>query len=912
MRRSSSIPFAVALFILVALALTPFALATPASAAPAGWTRIATGGLGNPQNGAMFPFIEFQGKAYSFVPNTSGGGGPSIPAPVWAYDGQRFAKAAADGFGDVNNSSLSPGAIFQGQLYMGTSNYNGGGQLWRTPDGTHWERVGQAVLSNPNNTNYWPLGVQDGKLVVASDNYQAGVQAWTYDGSNFVRANTDGFGEDAVALSMGATLNGRVNVIIQRYSQGTGLQEPLIPLAYAGGTTWEATGEKGFGDTANTASYVLERDGQFLYAGTFNDNGGQVWRFDGTDWTEIDIGPLSTPQNNLMLAFAYQGNVFVGTSFQPHDGPPTGPGKLYRQKTDGSFDAITTDGFGDPNNVIAFVGTVFKGMYLAGTFNMNGFQVWSSPAGAAISAITPSSGALGSTVTITGNEFGSPGDTAAGGSAPGYVSFNGAKVLAVDAISWTNTKIVLDVPDGATAGPVTVTTSSGASNSVTFQPTLSKSFYFAEGSTRSNAVDGVFDEYLCMMNPGDSAATVGVTYMMTDGNQRSETYGVAARSRMTVDVRADVGSGQDVSIMAKSDKPIVAERSMYFDYHGKWAGGDAVVGATAPNSRWYFAEGTTRDNPRDGSFDEYICLMNPGDTQATATINYVVGGGEGTAPVATPGTVTIPSHSRVTRDVAQDVGREKDVSAVVTSDVPIVAERPIYFDYHGSVSGGDTSIGALDPAQDFEFAEGCTYPWANEWLSIANLGAVNANVTLTYHIAGGSEATQSIVVGALDRQTVNVAEAVGFNKDVSVSVHSDQPLIAERSLYFDYGSGSWPGGTFGTGAQAPRKTFYFAEGSTRANPVDGTFGEWVTIENANNKTVNVKMSYLKNDGVTIVQTVQVQPLTRSTISVNQVLGPDMDTSMVIEASEPVNVERPMYFDYRGFAEGGSVTRGYGL
>ena len=287
---------AFALSISVVLALAPFALGTSAVAAPSGWTRIATGGLGNPQHAAMFPLIEFQGKAYSFVPNTSGGGGPSIPAPVWAYDGQHWAKAAPEGFGDINNSAISPGAVFQGQLYLGTSNYNAGGQLWRTPDGTHWERVSQAVISIPSNNNCWPLGVQDGKLIIAFDNYQTGVQAFTYDGSNFVRANIDGFGEDAVALGMGATLNGRVNVIIQRRSPGTGVQEPVIPLAYAGGTTWEATGAKGFGDTANLASYVLSRDGDFLYTGTINDNGGQAWRFDGTNWSQINLGSISTPR----------------------------------------------------------------------------------------------------------------------------------------------------------------------------------------------------------------------------------------------------------------------------------------------------------------------------------------------------------------------------------------------------------------------------------------------------------------------------------------------------------------------------------------------------------------------------------------------------------------------------------------
>ena len=69
---------------------------------------------------------------------------------------------------------------------------------------------------------------------------------------------------------------------------------------------------------------------------------------------------------------------------------------------------------------------------------------------------------------------------------------------------------------------------------------------------------------------------------------------------------------------------------------------------------------------------------------------------------------------------------------------------------------------------------------------------------------------------------------------------------------------------------------------------------------------------MKPDGINIVQKVKVAPGTRSTVSVNQVLGPDMDASLILASSVPVLAERPMYFNYKGFAQGGSDTRGYGL
>ena len=54
------------------------------------------------------------------------------------------------------------------------------------------------------------------------------------------------------------------------------------------------------------------------------------------------------------------------------------------------------------------------------------------------------------------------------------------------------------------------------------------------------------------------------------------------------------------------------------------------------------------------------------------------------------------------------------------------------------------------------------------------------------------------------------------------------------------------------------------------------------------------------------------PGTRATVSVNQALGPDMDAALILTSSVPVLAERPMYFDYKGFAQGGSDTSGYGL
>jgi len=75
-----------------------------------------------------------------------------------------------------------------------------------------------------------------------------------------------------------------------------------------------------------------------------------------------------------------------------------------------------------------------------------------------ISNLSPPSGAVGASVTITGTNFGSTQGTST-------VKFNGTSA---GATSWSATSIVATVPSGATTGNVVVTVSNRASNGVSF------------------------------------------------------------------------------------------------------------------------------------------------------------------------------------------------------------------------------------------------------------------------------------------------------------------------------------------------------------------------------------------------------------------------------------------------------------
>jgi hypothetical protein len=83
----------------------------------------------------------------------------------------------------------------------------------------------------------------------------------------------------------------------------------------------------------------------------------------------------------------------------------------------------------------------------------------STPLG--VTRLSPASGPVNTSVTITGENFGGTQGTST-------VTFNGTPGTAT---SWSTTTIITTVPNGATTGPVTVTVGSQTSNGVTFTVT---------------------------------------------------------------------------------------------------------------------------------------------------------------------------------------------------------------------------------------------------------------------------------------------------------------------------------------------------------------------------------------------------------------------------------------------------------
>jgi hypothetical protein len=84
---------------------------------------------------------------------------------------------------------------------------------------------------------------------------------------------------------------------------------------------------------------------------------------------------------------------------------------------------------------------------------------------------------------------------------------------------------------------------------------------FTEGCTSPG-----FTEYLVIFNPLAAQQLATVEYLRGDGETVSRDYLLPAEGRVTIDVAAEAGQSDELSIEVSSEAGIVAERSIYFNF----------------------------------------------------------------------------------------------------------------------------------------------------------------------------------------------------------------------------------------------------------------------------------------------------------------------------------------------------------
>ena len=320
----------------------------------------------------------------------------------------------------------------------------------------------------------------------------------------------------------------------------------------------------------------------------------------------------------------------------------------------------------------------------------------------------------------------------------------------------------------------------------------SQDWFFAEG-----AEGATVHTFLWLENPNSSAADVAFTFFRETDVPVVTAFTMAAASRIAVPASGfpDLAN-RAFGFAIHATQPILAERSMYGGTTpARAAGGDrtsmagtASMGVSAASTQWYFAEGATGD-----IFDTFFLVTNPQTTAAHVTLTHLLDG-SGAVTVEE----TVPASGRLTTSVDAETDsrmRHASFSTILTSDVPIVAERSMFWQ-----GQGHNSAGATEPGTKWVLAEGRSGgPLAfHTYLTLANPQNTAAAVTITYLREGNESVAQTYTVPAMGRFIVDVNDVPEMNDSsfgVAVDVANDVPIVVERSMYWNANGVTFSGGT---------------------------------------------------------------------------------------------------------------------
>lgn len=250
--------------------------------------------------------------------------------------------------------------------------------------------------------------------------------------------------------------------------------------------------------------------------------------------------------------------------------------------------------------------------------------------------LSPSSGPAGTSVTITGSNFG-------GNQGNSVVKFNG---LAAKATSWSSGTIHAPAPTGVSTGPVTVTVSGQTSNGVTFTALTTGSLTGTVTNSSNAAVSGATIQVL------QNGASKATTATASNG-----TYSIASLPAGTYDVQASAtGLGtalqNAVSVIANQTATQNFTLSSPGGITGKVTQSDGVTAISGASVQAFVGSAVASSTSTDSSGNYSLGNLTAGSyrTQASATgfvtnsqAETITGGSNTTAnfSLQAPGTAAI-------------------------------------------------------------------------------------------------------------------------------------------------------------------------------------------------------------------------------------------------------------------------------
>jgi hypothetical protein len=336
-------------------------------------------------------------------------------------------------------------------------------------------------------------------------------------------------------------------------------------------------------------------------------------------------------------------------------------------------------------------------------------------------------------------------------------------------------------------------------------------WYFAEGA------QGFFDTWLLLANANTQPTETTITFLRENEAPFELPITLQPQSRFTLyagnypELR-----NRSFGMRISSVLPISTERAMYFtpDPARFWTGGHANVGSVAPSTSWFHAEGATGTY-----FTTFILISNPQTSPAHVTLQFLLPSGDPVSIVR-----DIPAQQRITINPA-DLGdprlQNTALSTVVTSDLPVVSERAMYWPEvipPGRVTPavtiplgeGHVSSGITNTAHTWDLAEGRSrgdFLYVT-YILLANPSAFHADVEVTFLPEGpGDPIVKYFTVAPTSRYNIDVnnevPELIDRTFGARVRVRAGAAIAVERSLYWSTNGIFWAGGTNALGTPVP-------------------------------------------------------------------------------------------------------------
>jgi hypothetical protein len=430
---------------------------------------------------------------------------------------------------------------------------------------------------------------------------------------------------------------------------------------------------------------------------------------------------------------------------------------------------------------------------------------------------------------------------------------------------------------------------------------------FAEG-----VANAFFTTRLAALNLGSTAAHVQFRFLRSTGAPVTHQVTIAAHSRISLDAGSIAGVyGQSFSTVVESDTPVVVDRTVSWDASGY--GSHAEASLPSASTSWFLAEGATHN-----TFDLFYLIQNPNAADALVTVRYL-------RPAPLPPltkSYAVGANRRLTIPVDTEVidGQSlasTDVSAALTSTLPIVVERAMYMTNGGQVYGaGHESAAVTAPALSWFLAEGATGAFFDMFILIANPHPTDAaTVQATYLLENGTTLTKSYTVAASSRRTIYVDDE-GFpnqagprllaNAALSTILTStnDVPIVVERAMWWPGGAqGPWYEGHNSPGATTTGTVWALAEGE-----VGGAAGAstYILVANTGSAAASIRVTVYVEGGSTTFRTFTVPPSSRFNVDIAAEFGATVANARMGALVEslgaspaPIVVERAVYTNVGG-------------